>query len=74
VLLGRALLLRIQTKHFELPIPFRGSIAQPRDVNANGFTQCGLMQNEFWGPEADQRFKVSVDAWEPYLKPADQAA
>jgi nitrile hydratase beta subunit len=21
--------------------------------------------NELWGPEADQRFKVSVDAWEP---------
>jgi len=29
--------------------------------------------SELWGSEADRRFKVSVDAWEPYLEPADQA-
>jgi nitrile hydratase len=28
---------------------------------------------DLWGPEADQLLKVSVDAWEPYLEPADQA-
>jgi len=28
---------------------------------------------DLWGPDADQMFKVSVDAWEPYLEPADQA-
>jgi hypothetical protein len=32
---GRALLLRIQPKHLELPTPFRRSIAQPRDVDAS---------------------------------------
>ncbi len=26
---------------------------------------------DLWGPEADQKLKVSVDAWEPYLEPAD---
>ena len=30
----RALLLRIQSKHFELPFPFCRSIAQPFDVDA----------------------------------------
>ncbi|WP_375789792.1 SH3-like domain-containing protein [Bradyrhizobium sp. Pha-3] len=29
---------------------------------------------DLWGPEADQLLKVSVDAWEPYLEPADQAS
>jgi len=33
--LRRALLLRIQPERFELPIPFRWSIAQPRDVDAS---------------------------------------
>ena len=28
---------------------------------------------DLWGHEADQLLKVSVDAWEPYLEPADQA-
>jgi nitrile hydratase len=28
---------------------------------------------ELWGSEADPLLKVSVDAWEPYLEPADQA-
>lgn len=28
---------------------------------------------DLWGPEADQMLKISVDAWEPYLEPADQA-
>ena len=28
---------------------------------------------DLWGPEADRLLKVSVDAWEPYLEPADQA-
>jgi nitrile hydratase len=28
---------------------------------------------DLWGPEADQLLKVSVDTWEPYLEPADQA-
>ena len=32
--LGRALVLRIQPKRFELPTPFCRSIAQPRDVDA----------------------------------------
>ena len=32
---GRALLLRIQPKCFELPTPFRWSIAQPLDVDAS---------------------------------------
>lgn len=27
---------------------------------------------DLWGPEADQMLKVSVDAWEPYLEPADR--
>ena len=36
VFLGRALLLRIQPKCFELPIPFRRSITQPFDVDAWG--------------------------------------
>jgi len=36
VFLGRALLLRIQPKCFELPIPFRRSITQPFDVDASG--------------------------------------
>ena len=26
---------------------------------------------DLWGSEADQTVKVSVDAWEPYLEPAD---
>jgi len=29
---------------------------------------------DLWGAEADQTLKVSVDAWESYLEPADQAA
>jgi nitrile hydratase subunit beta len=29
---------------------------------------------DLWGPEADQMLKVSVDAWEPYLEPADQGS
>ena len=32
---GHALLLRIQPKRFELPTPFRRTIAQPRDVYAS---------------------------------------
>jgi hypothetical protein len=32
--LGRALLLRIQPERFELPTPFRRSIAQPLDIDA----------------------------------------
>ena len=34
LLLGRALLVRIQPKRFELARPFGRSIAQPRDVDA----------------------------------------
>ena len=34
LLLGRALLVRIQPKRFELPTPFRRRIAQPLDVDA----------------------------------------
>ena len=34
VSLRRALLLPVQPKRFELPTPFRRSIAQPRDVDA----------------------------------------
>jgi hypothetical protein len=33
--LGRALLLRVQPKRFELPTPFRRSVAQTRDVDAS---------------------------------------
>ena len=29
---------------------------------------------DLWGPDADPMLKVSVDAWEPYLEPADQAS
>ena len=32
---GHALLLRIQPECFELPTPFRWSIAQPRDLDAS---------------------------------------
>jgi hypothetical protein len=35
VFFWRALLLRIQPKRFELPAPFRRSVAQPLDVNAS---------------------------------------
>jgi nitrile hydratase len=28
---------------------------------------------DLWGPEADQLLKVSVDAWESYVEPDDQA-
>jgi len=29
---------------------------------------------DLWGPDADPMLKVSVDAWEPYLEPVDQAS
>ena len=35
LLLGRALLVRIQPKRFELPNPFHRGIAQPLDVDAS---------------------------------------
>jgi hypothetical protein len=35
--MGRALLLRIQPKRFELPTPFRWSIAQPHRRISGGF-------------------------------------
>jgi nitrile hydratase len=25
---------------------------------------------ELWGPDADPRLKISIDAFEPYLEPA----
>jgi nitrile hydratase len=28
---------------------------------------------DLWGPDADPNVCVSVDAWEPYLEPAEQA-
>jgi nitrile hydratase subunit beta len=28
---------------------------------------------DLWGPDADPNLSVSVDAWEPYLEPAEQA-
>jgi nitrile hydratase subunit beta len=30
--------------------------------------------HDLWGSEADKMLKVSVDAWEPYLEPADQGS
>ena len=53
MVLGRALLLRIQPKRFELPTPFRRSIAQPLDVDASrqatldgGADQLGSKKSE----------------------------
>ena len=50
---GHALLLLIQPKRFELPTPFRRSIAQPRDVDAarqaaldGGTDQLGSKESE----------------------------
>jgi nitrile hydratase subunit beta len=78
------------TTHTRLPRYVRGRVGiveQSRgchvfpDTNALGRGEnpqwlytVHFSANELWGPEADQRFKVSVDAWEPYLEPADQAA
>ena len=28
---------------------------------------------DLWGPDADPNLSVSVDAWEPYLEPTEQA-
>jgi hypothetical protein len=53
VFFGRALLLRIQAKRFELPTPFRWSIAQPLDIDAtrqaaldSGADQLGSKERE----------------------------
>jgi hypothetical protein len=29
---------------------------------------------DLWGPDADSNLSVTVDAWEPYLEPAEQAS
>ena len=53
LLLGRALLVGIQPKRFELPIPFHRGIAQPLDVDAtrqaaldSGADQLGSKEGE----------------------------
>ena len=58
---GCALLLRIQPKRFELPTPFRRSIAQPRDVDAS---RLAAFQT---GPTADPRWRAFIVPLKPHL-------
>ena len=57
---GRALLLRIQPKCFELPTPFRRKIAQPRDVDASGQTALDGSADQFGSEEGKRDGHVDM--------------
>jgi len=60
VSLGRALLLRIQPERFELPIPFRRSIAQPLDVDASRQTALDSGANQPRSKEGERDGHVDM--------------
>jgi hypothetical protein len=56
----RALLLRVQPKRFELPTPFRRSIAQPLDVDASRQTALDRSADELGSKESERDGHVDL--------------
>jgi len=49
---------------------FPDSNAKGKGENPQWLYTVRFDSRELWGADADPTVKVSVDAWEPYLKPA----